>query len=141
VDTGKSVIGNDLKILGHGLKIISQGVLQIDGQIGGDVQAAEIIVGEDGEVTGMVAGARVAIRGKVLGVIVGKTVTLHASSQVEGDIHHMSFSIELGARFEGRSRRATSEADLNELTHEKTETTSHIARDLTIPDHPTGTMK
>jgi cytoskeletal protein CcmA (bactofilin family) len=31
---------------------------------------------------------------------------------VDGDIHHMSFAIEKGAQFEGRSRRAKSEADL-----------------------------
>ena len=121
VEAGKSVIGNDLKILGNGLKIISQGVLQIDGHIGGDVQAAEIIVGEDGEVSGMVAGAKVAVRGKVSGVVCGKTVALHASSQVVGDIHHMALSIEQGATFEGRSRRASSEADLNELAHQKIE--------------------
>jgi cytoskeletal protein CcmA (bactofilin family) len=52
----KSVIGNDLKIIGHGLKIISRGMLQVDGEIEGDVQAAEVVVGEKGEVTGMVAG-------------------------------------------------------------------------------------
>ena len=52
----KSVIGNDLKIIGQGLKIISRGIIQVDGEIEGDVQAAEVIVGEQGKVTGMVAG-------------------------------------------------------------------------------------
>jgi cytoskeletal protein CcmA (bactofilin family) len=108
----KSVIGNDLKIIGQGLKIISRGILQVDGEIEGDVQAAEVIVGELGKVTGMVAGQQVVVRGKVFGVVCGKTVALQASSQVDGDIHHMSFAIEQGAHFEGRSRRAGSEADL-----------------------------
>jgi hypothetical protein len=31
------VIGNDLKIIGQGLRIISRGVLQVDGEIEGDV--------------------------------------------------------------------------------------------------------
>ena len=74
--------------------------------------AAEIIVGEKGKVTGMVAGQQVVVRGKVSGVVCGKAVALQASSQVDGDIHHMSFAIEQGAFFEGRSRRARSEADL-----------------------------
>ena len=108
----KSVIGNDLKIGGVGLKILSRGILQVDGEIEGDVQAAEVIVGEKGKVTGMVAGRQVVVRGKVSGVVLGQTVALQASSQVEGDIHHMSFLIEQGALFEGRSRRAKSEADL-----------------------------
>jgi cytoskeletal protein CcmA (bactofilin family) len=109
----KSVIGNDLKIIGQGLKIISRGILQVDGEIEGDVQAAEVIVGERGKVTGMVAGQQVVVRGKVSGVVCGKTVALQASSQVDGDIHHMSFAIEQGAQFEGRSRRAKGESDLN----------------------------
>jgi cytoskeletal protein CcmA (bactofilin family) len=108
----KSIIGNDLKIIGQGLKIISRGILQVDGEIEGDVMAVEVVVGEKGRVSGMVAGQQVVVRGTVSGVVCGKTVALQASSQVEGDIHHMSFAIEQGAHFEGRSRRARSEADL-----------------------------
>src|SRR6202795_5250922 len=115
----KSVIGNDLKIMGQGLKIIGRGLLQVDGEIEGDVQAVEVIVGEKGQVTGMVAGQQVVVRGKVSGVVCGRTVALQASSQVNGDIHHMSFAIEQGAVFEGRSRRATSEADLNSVVDGK----------------------
>ncbi len=116
----KSVIGNDLRIIGHGLKIISRGILQVDGEIQGDVQGAEVIVGERGRVTGMVAGQQVVVRGKVSGVICGKTVALQASSQVEGDVHHMSFAIEQGALFEGRSRRAANEQALNAVVEGKT---------------------
>jgi cytoskeletal protein CcmA (bactofilin family) len=108
----KSVIGNDLKIIGQGLKIISRGILQVDGEIEGDVQAAEVIVGEKGQVSGMVAGRQVVVRGMVSGVVCGQTVALQASSHVDGDVHHMSFAIEMGAQFEGRSRRARSEGDL-----------------------------
>jgi cytoskeletal protein CcmA (bactofilin family) len=115
----KSVIGNDLKIIGQGLKIIGRGVLQVDGEIEGDVQAAEVIVGEKGQVTGMVAGRQVVVRGKVSGVICGRTIALQASSNVDGDLHHMSLLIEQGAMFDGRSRRAASEADLNAIVEGK----------------------
>jgi cytoskeletal protein CcmA (bactofilin family) len=108
----KSVIGNDLKIIGQGLRIVGRGTLQVDGDIEGDVQAAEVIVGEKGKVAGMVAGQQVVVRGTVSGVICGHTVALQASSHVDGDIHHMSFAIEQGAHFEGRSRRAKGESDL-----------------------------
>jgi len=87
-------------------------MLQVDGEIEGDVQAAEVVVGEKGKVTGMVAGRQVVVRGTVSGVVCGQNVALQASSQVDGDIHHMSFAIEQGAQFEGRSRRAKTEADL-----------------------------
>ena len=109
----KSVIGNDLKIIGQGLKIISQGTLQVDGEIEGDVGGSEVIIGEKGKVTGTVAAERVIVRGQISGVIRGVTVTLQASSRVEGDIHHMSLAIEQGAEFDGRCRRPANAAELN----------------------------
>jgi cytoskeletal protein CcmA (bactofilin family) len=117
----KSVIGNDLKIVGQGLRIIGRGVLQVDGEIEGDVQGAEVIVGELGKVTGMVAGQRVIVRGAVSGVVCGMTVALQSSSHVEGDVHHMSLAIEQGALFEGRSRRAATESDLNSVVDGRTQ--------------------
>ena len=116
--TDKSVIGNDLKIIGQGLKIIGRGVLQVDGEIEGDVQGAEVIVGEKGMVTGMVAAQNVIVRGNS-GVVCGKTVALQASSHVEGDVHHMSLAIEQGAMFEGRSRRAGDESALSAVVEGK----------------------
>jgi len=110
---GKSVIGNDLKIIGQGLKIISQGTLQVDGEIEGDVGGAEVIIGEQGKVTGTVAAERVIVRGTVAGVIRGAAVTLQSSSKVEGDIHHMQLAIEQGAEFDGRCRRPSSPSELN----------------------------
>ena len=115
----KSIIGNDLRIIGQGLRIISRSILQIDGEIEGDVQAAEVIVGEQGKVSGLVAGQQVVVSGKVSGAICAKSVTLQSTSEVEGDIHHMSFAIEQGAVFEGRSRRAATEADLNAVIDAK----------------------
>jgi cytoskeletal protein CcmA (bactofilin family) len=108
----KSVIGNDLRIIGQGLKIISQGTLQVDGEIEGDVGGAEVIIGEKGRVTGTVAAERVIVRGQISGVIRGVTVTLQASSKVEGDIHHMSLAIEQGAEFDGRCRRSADPSEL-----------------------------
>jgi cytoskeletal protein CcmA (bactofilin family) len=109
----KSVIGNDLRIIGQGLKIISQGTLQVDGEVEGDVGGSEVIIGEQGKVTGTVAAERVIVRGKISGVIRGVTVTLQSSSKVEGDIHHMSLAIEQGAEFDGRCRRPADVSELN----------------------------
>src|SRR5213075_1693850 len=81
----------------------------------GDVQAVEVVVGERGKVTGMVAGQQVVVRGKVSGVVCAKSVALQSSSEVQGDVHHISFAIEQGAVFEGLSRRAADEAALNSV--------------------------
>jgi cytoskeletal protein CcmA (bactofilin family) len=116
----KSLIANDLRIMGEGLKIISQSVLQIDGEIDADVCGAEIIVGDQGKVTGLVVGQQVVIRGKVTGVICAKVVALQVPSAVVGDIHHMSFAVERGAMFDGRCRPARNEAELNAVINAKT---------------------
>jgi hypothetical protein len=89
-EAGKSVISNDE----------------------GDVGGAEIIIGEQGRVTGTVAAERVIVRGRISGVIRAMTVALQPSARVEGDIHHMSLVIEQGAEFDGRCRRP---ADASEL--------------------------
>jgi cytoskeletal protein CcmA (bactofilin family) len=116
----RSVIGKDLTIIGQGLRIVSAGALQIDGQIHGDVQGADVVVGESGQITGTVAGETVIVRGTVAGVIRGRQVSLEASSRVEGDIHHQALTISPGAEFDGRSRRSRSgeSFDLGPMTHE-----------------------
>src|SRR5262245_24757161 len=109
---GKSVIGNDLRITGQGLKIISKGILQVDGDLESDVAGAEIIVGEQGKVTGTIAAERVIVRGRTSGVIRAMTVALQASARVEGDIHHVSLAIEEGAEFDGTCRRPANSKEL-----------------------------
>ena len=112
IEAGKSVIGNDLRITGQGLKIISRGILQVDGDLESDVAGAEIIVGEQGRVTGTIAAERVIVRGRTSGAIRAMTVALQASARVEGDIHHMSLTIEQGAEFDGRCRRPANASEL-----------------------------
>jgi cytoskeletal protein CcmA (bactofilin family) len=112
-EAGKSVISNDLRIIGQGLRIISRGTLQVDGEIEGDVAGKEIIIGETGQVTGMVSGERVIVRGKIAGAIRSMTVALQSSARVEGDIHHMSLAIEQGAEFDGRCRRPSDPSELS----------------------------
>lgn len=111
-EAGKSVISNDLKIIGQGLKIISQGTLQVDGEIEGDVAGKEVIIGEMGQVKGTVAAERVIVRGRITGAIRSMTVALQSSARVEGEIHHMSLTIEQGAEFDGRCRRPSDASEL-----------------------------
>jgi cytoskeletal protein CcmA (bactofilin family) len=113
VEGGKSVISNDLKIIGQGLKIISRGTLQVDGEVEGDVAGAEIIIGEQGKVTGTIAAERVIVRGRTSGVIRATSVALQGSARVEGDIHHISLTIEQGAEFDGRCRRPADPSELH----------------------------
>jgi len=109
---GTSVIGTDLTILGDKITIISQNRLQIDGDIRGDVNGRQVIIGEDGSVIGTVSAEVIEVRGGVRGAIRAATVTLHPTAQVDGEITHQTLAISEGAQFDGRVRRAK---DANEL--------------------------
>ena len=106
------VISDDLKIVGRGIRIISEGRLQVDGEVEGEVAGTEVVIGEHGKVTGAVAAERVIVHGRLSGVIRGMAVALQASARVEGDIHHMSLAIAEGAEFDGRCRRPADAAEL-----------------------------
>lgn len=107
-----SVIGRDLTIIGSGLKIVSRGLLQVDGEVQGDVIGQKIVIGTSGKVTGLVNAEEILVQGAVYGTIKAVDVKLAASSVVEGDLYHQTFALEQGASFEGRSRRAETRDEL-----------------------------
>jgi cytoskeletal protein CcmA (bactofilin family) len=97
-----SQISADLTIIGN---LISQGEVQVDGEVQGDLHATVILVGENARVTGNVVATEVTVRGTVLGSVRGNRVLLQSTSKVEGDVFHQQLGIEQGAFFEGKSRR------------------------------------
>jgi cytoskeletal protein CcmA (bactofilin family) len=99
-----SIIGEDLVITGE---VRSEGEIQLDGQLHGDVHCASLIVGESSRLDGGVIAEDVVIYGRLKGAVRALRVTLQSTSQVEGDLVHQSLVIEPGALFEGKSRRAT----------------------------------
>jgi len=101
--TPPSVIGPDLVIHGN---LSSNGQVQIDGEVQGDIHGTHIVVGERARITGGIVSEEVVVRGHVMGSIRGKRVMLQAQSHVEGDIYHQALAIEQGAFFEGKSRRS-----------------------------------
>ncbi len=110
--SNRSIIGNDLAIMGERIVIITKGALQIDGEVQADLHCAEVIIGEAGKVTGTIWADVVEVRGQVFGTIKGTRVQLMGKSMVEGDIHHQSLSVIEGASFDGRVRRPKDLADL-----------------------------
>jgi cytoskeletal protein CcmA (bactofilin family) len=102
VPAGASHIGEDLTIVGN---LVSKGEVHIDGQIQGDLHAANVIIGENARITGGIVADEVIVRGGVSGSIRGRRVVLQSSSRVEGDVFHQQLGIEQGAYFEGKSRR------------------------------------
>jgi cytoskeletal protein CcmA (bactofilin family) len=97
----RSVIDAWLNITGN---LQSEGEVQVDGQINGDIRCAHLVVGKDATVTGNIIAEEVVVRGRVTGVIRANRVILQDSARVESEIFHKRLAIEEGAVFEGQSR-------------------------------------
>lgn len=108
----ESIIGNDLAIEGQSITIRCKGSLRVNGNIQADLHSRRLVVGEEAIINGSIAADEVDVLGRVNGAIYGAQVTLHASAEVEGDIHSRSLSIENGASFDGRSRKVLNDSEI-----------------------------
>ena len=100
--TTPSVLSSDLTVVGN---IKTEGDIQIEGTIEGDVRAHQLTVGETATIKGEIVGDDVIVNGRVIGRVRGLRVRLSASARVEGDIIHKTIAIESGAHFEGSVQR------------------------------------
>lgn len=98
-----SIICADMKINGS---ISSEGALQIDGVVDGDVSATDITIGASGQITGEVKAEVVKVKGKIKGSIRARKVELETGAHVKGDIVHSSLQIQSNAVFEGQVKHA-----------------------------------
>lgn len=79
----------------------SDGEVQIDCFVNGDVTAVRLAIGENAKVVGEVVADQVLIRGEVIGRIRARSVELDKTAKVRGDIWHELLSIAAGAKVEG----------------------------------------
>jgi len=98
-----SIICNDMKINGS---VYSEGALQVDGHVEGDVTAQDITIGASGVITGEVIAEVITVKGTIKGSIRGRKVELETGAKVEGDIVHTSLTIQANAVFEGQVKHA-----------------------------------
>ncbi len=98
-----SIISINLNVKGD---LKSEGEIQIDGKVDGNVTALSITIGENGSVNGEIISGKILIRGKVKGEIHSQEVQLSKSAHVIGDIHHDTLGIEAGAYVEGLCKRS-----------------------------------
>ncbi|MFT4012929.1 MAG: polymer-forming cytoskeletal protein [Paracoccus sp. (in: a-proteobacteria)] len=97
-----SVLAADLTVSGN---IRSEGDIQVEGTIEGDIRAHLLTVGESATIRGEIVAEEVVVNGRVVGRVRGLKVRLTATARVEGDIIHKTIAIESGAHFEGSVQR------------------------------------
>ena len=101
--TAPSIISADLTVTGT---LVSNGDIQIDGVVEGDVRSVGLVIGEKAQIHGEIFADDLTVRGRVMGRIRARKVQLSATAHVEGDILHEAFAVEAGAFFEGNCRHS-----------------------------------
>lgn len=100
-----SLLGQDLIITGD---LKTEGEVQIDGRLEGNLTAGNITIGENGAVNGKITGALVHVRGKVTGKIEADVIELAETANVQADLIQDQLMIANGAFFDGKcARRST----------------------------------
>jgi len=97
-----SIISADLRVTGN---LKSDGDIQVDGHIEGDIDSATLTVGEGAHVKGHISCESVRVCGTVDGAVKAKSVVMAKTARVIGDIIHDSLAIEAGAFIEGNIKR------------------------------------
>lgn len=112
-----SIISTDLLVQGT---LISQGDMQIDGNVEGDIRSVTLMIGNGATVKGEVCAEEVVVRGRIEGRIRARRVQLDASAVVIGDILQEQLTVAAGATFEGTCRRSTDPLNLQAPTPQLT---------------------
>lgn len=116
-----SVISNDMNILGN---LISDGYIDINGHIEGNVKCNSLTVREQGVIKGDIFAETVHVHGQVSGIIKAKHVFLASAARVRGVIMHESMSMEEGAFIDGQCKRTDRSAMMDQATQPPQSTTT-----------------
>jgi cytoskeletal protein CcmA (bactofilin family) len=78
-----TVIAKGLKIVGS---VTAEGLVEVNGQIEGELHCTPLVIAREAHVTGTVAAERVVVDGKVEGPIQGGEVVLKSQAHVVGAV-------------------------------------------------------
>jgi cytoskeletal protein CcmA (bactofilin family) len=93
--TGTLITGN----------IVCDGAAEIYGRVIGDIQAAQVTVGDGAVVEGNITGHDVTICGSFKGTVRAHNVKLKGAAKIDGEVYSKSLTVEENGQFEGVSRR------------------------------------
>ena len=106
-----TIIGEDVTIVGN---IISDGKVQIEGEVQGYIFCSNLRICDGGRVAGGIVAENVTVHGRISGSINALSVTLESTSRADADISYQMLKLEHGGYFEGQSR--PSENPLSQAT-------------------------
>ncbi|MGY6412356.1 MAG: bactofilin family protein [Alkalilacustris sp.] len=98
----RSVIASDVRIEGS---VHTDGVLEFDGRIEGDLSAQALVVGRAAVVEGNVSGGFVTVDGSVRGDVSATTLVVKPTAKVDGTLAYDTVTVDSGAEINGKFRR------------------------------------
>jgi cytoskeletal protein CcmA (bactofilin family) len=102
----ETIIGAGTAVQGN---IVASGTVRVDGRINGEIQTeGDIIVGESGQVNGILKGRDITVAGLLEGnVDASGRLHIVATGRVNGDIVVESLMVEDGAKYKGNCKMKT----------------------------------
>ena len=97
----RSVLDCSVRVTGD---LWSEGDVQIDGHLCGNISCLQLIVNKDAVVTGVIVAQEAVIRGKTTGIIRATRVLLQETARVESELIYKSLVVDEGASFGGTAR-------------------------------------
>jgi cytoskeletal protein CcmA (bactofilin family) len=89
-------------------KLSFEGPARIDGQVDGEINAKDIVIGESAVVTAQIAAASIVIAGTVRGEIAAsQRIEIRPSAKVSGNITAPKLVVQEGATFDGHCAMQT----------------------------------
>ena len=113
-----SVLTRDVNVLGN---IVSDGNIDFDGTLNGNIRCATLTIRGNGFVKGEVVANNLIVYGRIKGLIRAKNVQLCSTCNVEGVVMHETISIEDGAFIDGKCKRTDKVQTVEEEEDENAE--------------------
>lgn len=99
----RSLLSSDLRITGN---ISSTGMVEVMGDVQGDIDARTLLIGTEGTVTGKLSAETVEVRGHLTGSASCVQFTLRSTAVVSIQVTYETLVIENGAEIEGKFKHA-----------------------------------
>ena len=96
-----SIISADLKIVGN---MNSEGEIQVDGTIDGDIRTKVLLVRKTAMIKGEIVAEKVYVHGSINGQVKAHEVNLAKTAHVVGDILYEDLVVDAGAFLEGHCK-------------------------------------
>lgn len=104
VDRTRSVIGEDVRIEGN---VVLNGILEVSGQIIGDVTADAVVLTPTARVHGRIRARQLTIDGEMRGAATAVHVTMTSGARVMANFAYATLEVAAGAQVVGDYKRLT----------------------------------